>query len=200
MGAILQFINEKLLMMNIANLFCFGIGGYLIAFSMTKDIKKQRLNSMRENIRAKRSQLDLLTQLNNFIRYITDLKQWVLCNPFLFGITFPPRKIYCVPFCRLINDFMDIYQPIMMLIFAFSLLSLCGCMLIIQMELVKYFFRKVFANFVNILLFLFKFSRHRKEIRLWCWCQFSMVSTCLLLCSLYANYVKECPMNSMTLT
>ena len=60
-------------------------------------------------------------------------------------------------FFRLFHDFLDIYQPIFMDMYIYSLITICGVMLMIQMGIVEYFKFEIFLELYDCLLLKFLF-------------------------------------------
>lgn len=59
---------------------------------------------------------------------------------------------------RVMLNFSNIFQPILMSLFTWSLLAISGALLIIQVQLVKYSFAFVLAQNEDSLLFFINFS------------------------------------------
>lgn len=63
---------------------------------------------------------------------------------------------------RVMLNFSNIFQPILMSLFTWSLLAISGALLIIQVQLVKYSFAFVLAQNEDSLLFFINFSTFSK--------------------------------------
>lgn len=97
-----------------------GFGTFLLTISMTSDIKND-LISINKKAKTKKKRASALKQLTELIQYHSHAKQ-------------------------LANDFSNVFQPIFMVLFTWSVLTICTSMLLIQIDIVKElnFFTRLF--------------------------------------------------------
>lgn len=120
-----------------ACIISFAFGCYLLGIAMTKLIKRS-LFAIDQSICAKIDQQRILDQLAEFVELHSTIKQ--LCtisvgNSHTIDIQhFNSHLIYF----SLISDFSDIFEGFITILFIWSLVSICGAMLMIQMQLVPY--------------------------------------------------------------
>lgn len=88
-----------------------GFGTFLLTISMTKDIKDD-LILINKIAKIKKNRTPALKQLTELIRYHSKAKQ-------------------------LAHDFSDVFQPIFMVLFTWSILTMCTSMLLIQIDIVS---------------------------------------------------------------
>lgn len=115
-------------------LFCFGFVWFHI--SATNDAIDD-LNLVNTEAKTKGDRVQNLKSLTDFIQFHCELKKlskWVYPSTLkLLHYWTNSNSIF-----RLVLDFLDIYQPFIILAYTWSLVTICGSMLLIQMELVKY--------------------------------------------------------------
>lgn len=131
-----------------------GVGAYLYMIASSKCIKVslfsigRRATTIYDDDQTHRT----LDHFVEFIQFHSFVKQ-LSTNPFLlflnalkrthdniehlFEPTFVEWFIHCV---RFIGDFVDIYQHFFTILFVWSLSSMCGALLMIQIQLVQYYF------------------------------------------------------------
>lgn len=115
----------------------FGTGGFLLAVSIIEDIKSI-LKSVNKDAKSRKNYSKTLNRFSDFIKIHSILKQ-LSCeshNSFFLDqriITFYRN------FARFIHGFVRIFQPMLVAIFMWSMVTICGTMLMFQVELVEYF-------------------------------------------------------------
>lgn len=115
-------------------IFVLAIGCFLYGIAMTKCIKGS-LFAVSQNAHAKPDRI--LKQLAEFTEFHSRVKQ--------LSIIFINKKLSLqmsihLLLIRLVRDFSDIYQGIITVLFLWSLVSMCGALLMIQIKLVQYSF------------------------------------------------------------
>lgn len=81
---------------------------------------------------------------------------------------------------RLFNDISDVYHPMVMILFAWALTTICVCMLMIQMEIVNFDFSSIFfLSQFSLSIFLLLFP----------WQNFNHYFTQLMLLLIYETFV-----------
>lgn len=126
----------------ISCILTLGIGLFIFGLAFCDDIEND-LNSIKE----KENRSKTVKQLSEFIRYHSEsLQLIVFC--FFFNLSFE-FYLYSYTSFRLINsDFSTIFQPIFLVLFLWSTITICSGMLVIQSELVEYNLF-IFTNFLN---------------------------------------------------
>lgn len=111
------------------------IGSYWVAISATREIRRI-LHSINHKTRANKNLSNEIKVLfAEFIDAHASVKQLSEFTKYRFDFAHSLDFIFV---SRLVQDFSDIFQPIIMSIFTWSLSEICGVMLIIQIEIVEY--------------------------------------------------------------
>lgn len=113
-----------------------GIGIYMVVTSLTEDIKII-LNSINENAKFKRNRLKLSKEIYNALEFHATAMRLNKCVD-NFIIPFKCDIIILFDF-RLVRDTSAVAQPIFMILFSWSCITICGGFLIITMGLVSYY-------------------------------------------------------------
>lgn len=125
----------------------FGFGSYLVGIAMSKSIKSS-LYSIDQSIRVKSEKNLLFDQLTEFIQLHSITKQLSLIH-FSFLLIILNFNLLIFIF-SLITDFSDIFEGFIAILFVYSLVEICGALLLIQMQLVQCFFfiyvKNIFAE------------------------------------------------------
>lgn len=132
----------------VGSITSLGIGAFLFLISGCRDVMCN-LTSINKMAKSKRHHLKCLKHISAFIRLHSDMKQLCDCNlnKFYFQNSFINGNrnfFYCC--FRLVRDFSKFWQPIFLTLFAWSLISICGTMLMIQIEIVQYFCSFMYTN------------------------------------------------------
>lgn len=116
-----------------------GCGAFLFAISISKEIKRI-LRSISQQTQTKENQLrELKTFFAEYISTHGLVKQLSIISIFKKYARMALSRIKAMnSFFRVEHDFSDIFQPIIMSLFTWSLLAISGAMLIFQMEIVEY--------------------------------------------------------------
>lgn len=145
---ILQYIYASYSFIFGGCILSFAVGAFLFALTMVNDIKCC-LESVDESVKTKDHQLILMRYVN-FLQYFSDAKQLSKLKKNELEI-FEVQLLTVFPF-RAIQYFMELFQPILISLFTFGLISICCTVLIIQIDLVQYsFLEHSNSNFLLIL-------------------------------------------------
>lgn len=89
---------------------------------------------------AKTDLQDFVKMMSVFIRWHSIIRQLsIFVSPKSFSEIFTINQnnaFFCSIFFRLITDFSQLFQPIFMAAFAWSTISICGAMCLVQLEIV----------------------------------------------------------------
>lgn len=108
-----------------------GIGLFFLGLSTTKDLENNLHLLIESKIFTKGNQLQALQQLAHFCRFHSISKKLDMlkyCNVYKLKVFF---------FCRIVNGFSILFQPVLMVLFLWCNLSISGIMLMIQIQIVK---------------------------------------------------------------
>lgn len=118
-----------------------GLGTYFFIIAVIKDI-----NGLLQNIDncaklKRKNQTHVLKKLFEFIQFHSDVKQLNNNSHFKLFVQFLNFNIlFQFPFnvFSAMKHFSEVYQLVFACLFAWSLVTICGAMLMIQTELVQY--------------------------------------------------------------
>lgn len=111
-----------------------AIGFYLYLIAMQKCIK-QNLAAIERHIQSKTEQKFIRNQLIEYIQFDSKVKRWAHSKIFIkFNMN---AFLYCCNYLRLINDFSDVFQHFITIVFIWSLVTICGALLMVQLTLVQ---------------------------------------------------------------
>lgn len=144
MAFILQCISMLYVNFLISTALCTGIGVYMYTTVFVKDIKNN-LNTMNEMAQSKKQRSQLSNQLADTFRTHSNGKElsillvfWVkdsTCTwPILTSLNFFVLNLFFL--FRLMQYGSDIAQPIFMVLFLWSVITICGAMLILNTQIV----------------------------------------------------------------
>lgn len=121
---------------NIACMISLGFGSFLLSIALIKHTKRN-IHVINKDINFRMRRLHTSEKLSQFIQFHATLKQlsfvWNFCllehwqSVFFYFNTF-----------RTVCEFSDIYQPIIMSLFLWCLMTICGTMLLLQYGLVEF--------------------------------------------------------------
>lgn len=126
-----QFKMIALIALFVASTTSLGIGSYLLIDSTIR-CNKCNLNSINDRAKAEKDPSEVFNQLSEFIQLHSNSKELIflpivlLCHFLNFGCCFS----------RLFGDFCAIFQPMIVVLFTWSVINTCGAMLMIQIEVV----------------------------------------------------------------
>lgn len=124
----------------------FETGSIFMLIWLTEDIKRD-LNSINEEVIAKENRHKFGKRFMDIIQFYYDGKQlsvWIK-EKNIFG--FEDWK--CLSRFRLTEAFSKPFKPIFVGIFAWSTISICAALLLIQMQIVEYHFWKRIWAYIN---------------------------------------------------
>lgn len=139
----LQYVTITYFYLFVASFSSFGIGSYLVFTGTAKEIRIQ-LSSFSNNGKTKRTERESFMQLKNFVESFSQLKQlsdgeW--CCNFVLNWNFNSYYENCLYFSlhnfRNTANLSKLFQPIFMVLFAWSILSICFSMLMFQKNIVQ---------------------------------------------------------------
>lgn len=134
----LQYIGIKYLYMIGAAIVSFEIGCYLVEMEFIADIKNE-VNSFNEIAKSEKNKSKTLTQLSVLIQFHTHVKQlsiFILSS--LSNCVSPNCLSAFFYFLRLFFDVSNVTEPMLTVLFSWSIITICSAMLIGQMIIVQY--------------------------------------------------------------
>lgn len=144
---VMQCIAVTYLFYLIGGLAAFGIGAYVFGLTATAEVKKS-LELLGILLKTE-SDLKRLTKfISIFVNYHSLLKQ-LSCslNHRVIVLYYTLNKTLSFLFSRLSRDFVQLFRPIFIMAFSWCTLSICGAMLLVQIEIVQHR-HSVFHGFV----------------------------------------------------
>lgn len=120
----------------VACMTCIGVESYIFAVSVTEDIKSL-LKCMNRFSKPKKHQSKIKQQLFVYIRTHSTVKQLSDNCESIIPIIFEYHPKSKFPH-RLIEDFTRLFQPMLTLLVIWSLITMCGTMLMVQAEIVRH--------------------------------------------------------------
>lgn len=118
----------------VAFTLALGIGVFWFGIAVIKELKRI-IHSMNNKTKANKSQLNELKVLfSEYIHTHAAIKQ---LSAFQFFKN-SKDQLESIESFRLIHDFADVFQPIFMALFTWSLLAISNALLIFQMEIVEF--------------------------------------------------------------
>lgn len=130
-----------------ACVIAFALGFYLYTIAMTKCIKGS-LFSINRNAQLKIKRKCIFKQLVEFIEFHSKVKQLSVLLKFFDKIFWKLLTSYSL-IISFISDFSDFFQHFLTLLFIWSLITICGVLLKIQIDVVKYCFKLHFIMFAS---------------------------------------------------
>lgn len=125
----------------VSSITSFGIGLFWFSVALSKDMKYS-LNSVKPKKKTKDMELEILKKLSKFIRIHNLSKQLSEIN---LNIQRLPKNYETFLNHRKIEGFSVLMQPLFMVLFTWSILSICFSMLMFRMHLVRY---SIFVDFL----------------------------------------------------
>lgn len=122
-------------------IIAFPVGSYLYVMAMVKCINKM-LITINQLTKDHRKKYRIFQQLVEFIQFHTYVKQLsVSCECEIFFFTAVVKLIFfCSNLFRIIiAGFWDVFKHICNLLFIWSLVTVCGTLLLVQTELVRFY-------------------------------------------------------------
>lgn len=135
----LQYMLFACMFLNISCFASLGIGAYMFAIAGCKDSRGDicQMNARKVSKIAAKYQAKIMKQLSRFVLYHSQVKQLSICALLLlFGLTDNCNR-RCIVSFRLFHDFSDVFQPLFVVVFSWSMLTICSALLIIQTEIVE---------------------------------------------------------------
>lgn len=121
----------------------FGFGCSLLALSSIDKIIKDELKFIDENAKIQQNYLLALNRISDYVEDHHNIKRFVCFGSVLPNLSIKYYKVHAI-FFRIADDFAHLYEPVHLVLFLWSLTSICGIMLLIQMQIVKSCFNKFF--------------------------------------------------------
>lgn len=119
------------------HMFCFisclvtlGAGVLIFIIAMTKDIKS-RLAYINKRAKRKKFRIEAMQKFSIFIQIETSAKQ-LSFQSLTRGVIYKVSLLYS----RILDNYAEFYQPLIVVLFLWGLGSLCGALLLNQMGLV----------------------------------------------------------------
>lgn len=133
MAVIIQFGIVAYEFFVIACTLSLAISAFWFATSATKEIERIVHSIDDENVKHKRSDEILFKEFSAFIHIHSVVKQlsWFWWHFHHHSVN--KRHIYF----RVAHNFSEVFQPIFMILFTWSLVAICGALLMIQMQIVE---------------------------------------------------------------
>lgn len=150
-ATVLQYIIVVYAFSVLSSLATLGIGAFLFAVLATKDII-QSMKSIDKSAMSEKRQSKTFKRFSDFILIHSTVKQF--SN---YAFKWKNQFSYLIKtnwLLRLFMDFSDIFQPLFMAIFSWSLITICITMLMFQTEMVRYspaFTSDQFFHFIFII-------------------------------------------------
>lgn len=113
----------------------FGIGSFLSAIALTKDLK-YTLCRINESAKKKRNPTLAIENFSDFIELESTAKRLSQENHSLILVLVILFKIKFICF-RLIDTFSELYEPMIVVLFLWSLISISSALFLFQMEMVE---------------------------------------------------------------
>lgn len=138
----------------------FAIRNYLWLLSMTEDIKCD-LESINRNSKFTKSRLQIVRQFSELVHFHAKMIQLST-----FGSSsLKKMNKHKISISRLAKDISKLTEFVYSLLFAWSLLSICSSMMLLQMKIVEYRILTIHISFAND-FFGFLFQRQHETISL----------------------------------
>lgn len=119
---------------NIACMISLAFGSFLLAIALINTIKRN-ICEINKDVQFKANRLQASKKLISFIEFHSTLKQ--LSNFWIFVCFAEDDLLFISKCCRTVREFSDIYQPIIMSLFLWCLICICGTLLLLQYGLVE---------------------------------------------------------------
>lgn len=153
-AVIIQYILDLVGFAVVLGSLSFGVSVYLFTLSVNKDIRGI-LKTINRKAKSTQNQQNIIHRTRVYIQLHSDLKQlsakWDRIKNY-------EELIKCVlVFSRFLQDFVEICQPFLVALFLWGSITICCTMLMIQIELVEYFW-KILEKFDVIFIILLFFS------------------------------------------
>lgn len=168
----LQYIAVSYLLHVTACVLSIGVGAYIFAIATTKEIERavNDFNIVAKGRTTAANHAFLMSQFSVFIDAHSTVKQ--LSKLFLKAQTAnaSSKQFQCI--FRIATNFSDVFQPIFMVLFSWCIIAISGLMLLIQIEIVKFFGYCLLIsssrNWVKFCLhWIFQFHRKNDSMALW---------------------------------
>lgn len=160
-ATILQYILSAISFTVVGCIVSCGIGGFLFALAMTSDIT-EILNSINDDAKSTETEQMAVQQLRDYIQMYSMLKELGRSDHIRYELIIENFHLIlcrlCWTWCRLVHEFAHIYQPMYLAVITWSLINICGTMLMFQIELVEYFEHTFFERNSFQLCFFFSVS------------------------------------------
>lgn len=156
---LLQYTAVTYVFSVIVCLVSVGIGFFSVVVLLARELR-HTVKAMNNNAKSKDKRNQVIKQLPDFIQtYSTShqlsIKLSAICHCHNIFISIPNSLFY-----RVINNYLELYQPVYIVLYIFSIAAIGVAMLIVQMELVQYkmiyFFMEIYwissKNDVDLLI------------------------------------------------
>lgn len=117
----------------LASMIIFAGGVALFLIAVTKDIHAI-LKSINDGAKNDKNRLHIARQLIRFVKLHCDSKQLSRLKSIFFSIFRNIDRLYAF---RPLNDLMQLFEPSLMIMFAWSIVTVSGAMLMIRIEMVS---------------------------------------------------------------
>lgn len=123
--------------------FNTALGSHAYSMSASKCIK-QNFFAIDQSVKVKAEQKQILGQFIEFIGFHSGVKQLSSILRINFRLNNFKNKCHFIQRfqIRKIHDFSGIFQQFVAIVFAWSLINICSALLMLQLEMVKYFIQR----------------------------------------------------------
>lgn len=121
----------------------FVSGTCLMLITMTRIIKED-LSGVNKSVKNNGNRFELMNLLTKCIDFHSIVKQLSILkcrweSSLSINPVEPWFKLHVFPFIRFVTEFSSVYEIVILIVFFWSLLTICGGLLLIQMEIVECF-------------------------------------------------------------
>lgn len=108
-----------------------GIGCYIIALTVTRTFR-DILFFINDRAKVRTERARTTERIKEYIKAHSNMKELSLfiCQSIFF-------MSFSIRLCRIVKEFSELFQPMFMAVFVWCTVSICGAMMMIQIELVK---------------------------------------------------------------
>lgn len=124
-------------------LITFGVGAFLLVLAILNEIKDnlKRINDLAKFERNRSKTLNFIGDSIQVHGRLMQLSDYFLKVRQIFQITLifnsQTNQLLQCTLLRFIHEFLEVYQPVFMLLAVSSLVLICGVLLVIQIEIVQ---------------------------------------------------------------
>lgn len=133
-----QCIAELVLLTSATFDIIFAVEAFTMLISLAKDLSAE-LNSMKKINKRVSARIVLAKKFNEIVQFHSNAKQLSNCFKFRYLIALISINLTCSSLCRLVQHFSDLTEYIITVIFLWSTSTICGTLLMIQIEIVAYY-------------------------------------------------------------